>query len=1199
MAAKEKRGSLEDPFSTEGKSNFFDQSTVEQMQTCYSCHPGGGPAEGIVQSDGSVVPYDELDPAVNATHSYDRDFYTYDSNTITRALYSWDTIEETIEGIGEPEPHDWKQSGVMEADCLLCHIDPETGKSLRAADGLLAKTFRPRMLIFADRQDGEVTEISFGMPLETGLDNESALPYTNGLQRMSRPSSLFTLAHLPKENVGEMMEMWTEGLKQIEKAGINLPYALYGTNVAKIWNEAGVKPSYCANPAGPEDEMARLNGAGASIDSMFNDFRSYLQEHGLMAESAGIDELKGMFFNSFIYGYRIKDNMGNLMPIPVPLRAYEPGKFYTDWDNPNASTRDYVRSGLIEGEGIPYSGMVGQAWGAVLYGMGRAMQGDNSYIDSQSGQVDVAGVMADMQEGVVSPEAVQPALHDFIPSFFDYMPTAGLMGLDLNGDGAPVTYVKMVKEEGTWKAKAYYNTADLNGDGSLDMGFLFGGDKDLDSYKWSQVCGQCHTMTKDHDNSEAIKARMYALGMGSDWVKNGQFINFTDNPEAPGYDVHMSDKDMGCGSCHLRKSGSIEDKHNFLKGTDTAHMVRNDLDNNPKPRTCAACHLGGADLNAPDPSVAHEEKFGENTGRHIAEISCQTCHIPYKRTWRFRAFDDTLGYYGNFDNRFGYNILPGGDGKAMAYPSEYALSPVYGTSPGYGIPHFNMVTQHIDADGLDTRPMDYVNEMVDYFRILASGDPGRIVNGMPTNLEFDFWKYMYRMNLEQAKANGVPLEYNPEYDNEMYPPLYYANGENGYPQVVIGNPITIMTWVNANPEQDHDMSAISYNGAKVLYLKEINAAIKAYLPPVALGRVSPGELAGIAPNDPNWAANPNVGRIILKNSGYVIFDHTGDMYPDIWWEEDVEAMQQALTRVLEAEGVKNPMPALFMAAHYFSDSHGVKPADKALGAESCNDCHGDYIKDKGAHRITDRVINFLPWAPPWFKDENRLLEYDEEKNAMVLANADGFFIVDGEVAYIEKIEANGMSMLGAEQRDILELSRHHAEHLFYLTSEGDMHGDQISLIDDMSELTAAERQTVYEKQVVNGPWLDNMHFYIPEGVKEGLVECGFVPSRETVYLADRGFASGHILKLDWHGDHSSADHEQTLFIRLPFSGSEPVVYRKGKDDLVFEHDYHADIAGYSGGYVVVKVHEPGEYVCVDGKSGSMGPSGHLWEAFMK
>ena len=1226
MAAKKERGTIDNPFTTEGKPYFFDQGVADQLGVCYSCHPGGGPAEGIVKSDGTVAPYTSAEAEATISHDYDRDYYKYSPNATTLALIKGTvenkSIAQTVQELGEPVRHDWKKSGVMEADCLLCHIDPDINSNpyvYTAADGLKVQPFRPRLMIFAERDSsGKVTKISLGMPTKEGLLNSSALNYTDDILRMSRPTAKLALFNLPKEIVGEMMQMWHDGLVQIEQSGITLPYALYGSNVAKIWDASGsIKAAYTPNPNGPSDEMAKLGSASDAINNLFNGFLTYMKDKGLLPESATIEDLMNMFFNDFIYGYMIKDpGTGGLLPVPVPLRAYEPGKIYTDWDSPDASVRDYVRAPLIEGEGIAYSGMVGLGWGLFQYAYGRIMQGDNTYADPNGFfGINLGKVIADFAAGKIDLSQVPYTKHNYIQSFFDYMPTAQLMGLDINHDGMPLTYVQIVRNGNDWEAKAYYNVSDL-GDGSLHLD-MFGGSDDVKSWKWVKICGQCHVMTRDDGNSNWTRARLYNLGMPADWVKNGHYVNFTDDEEAAGFDVHMSPKKMGCGGCHLRYSGSVEEKHNFLKGTDTAHMVRNDLDNNPRVRTCEACHLGGLDPEAPNPSQAHEEKFGSHAGEHIAKIACETCHDPYRRTWRFRAFDDTLGYYSNFDNRFGYYILAGGNGPfpAMAFPPYYALSPVYGTSPGYGIPHFNMLAQHIDADGKGVQPSDYMAQMVDYFWQDGEADPGTLVGGVGTNPKFDFWRAFYQLSLNQAKAMGVPLNYDPEHDNEVFPPLYWANSRNGYPQIVIGNPITILTWVDANPEPGYGALAnnsLAYGGTKVLYLREINAAIKAFIPTANMGVHTPQELANIPPNDPTWAQDPNVGKIVLKDSGYVIFDHTGDGFPELWWPEDVRAMQTALKAVLKAEGEQDPLPMLFMAAHYFSDTHGIQPAEKALGAQSCNDCHGDYTKDPGAHRITDRVVGFLPWAPPWFQEKYRALTFDPEaaktapleymkKTAMVPTqymsdflngtNPDmPFFVVDGEVIYIKKITPAGtnMTILGAEEKDILEHSYHHAEELFYMVTEGDITGEELGEEGvDTELLTQEEKETTFVKQVVTGPWNDKIYFYVPKSLRPEVTELGIVQAKEYVYLNDFGFAQAYEVKYGAEGE--SADNEPVI-LRIPFTGAAPKIWKKVEGDYAYRLDNDAVIVGYAGAYVLAKVKGPGEYVAVDEADAHNGPT---------
>ncbi len=1171
------------------------------MVVCYSCHAGGGPAEGIVKKDGTVTPYNKLDPDKDATHSYDRDFYSYDSNDVTYALISGKSIKETIQDIGNPKKVNWHKSGVMENDCLLCHTDPDYNSNpyvYRAADGLYVQAFRPRLMIFAERgSDGKVTKISLGMALKDGVLNESVLNYTDGIMRMTRPigAQFYLLAQLPKDVIGKLFTIWTDGLKELaKKNGMDsLPYALYAppTIVPEIYDQNGIKSEFTYNPKGQTDEMQKLMANQQAIGGIFQNILNYI--NSTFKLNVTMDQLMQAFFNKFIYGYEIRDpQTGGLLPIPFPLRLYKAGNFYTDWDSPDASVRDYIRAPLIEGEGIQYSGMVGIGMAAFMYAYGKMMQGDMTYYDPKGFfNINLSKVFADLNSGKISYEMLKAmsTKHDYIQPFFDKMPSAELMGLDFNHDGIPLTYIQIVRNGNDWDAKVYYNAGDL-GDGNISFP-IFGGHKNLNSWKWIKICGQCHVMTKDDGNSEWTRGRTYNLGMPADWVKNGQYVNFTDDKEAPGYDVHMSSKKMGCGSCHFRESfNNLEEAHNFLKGTDTAHMVRNDLDNNPKPKTCEYCHLEGGDPNAPNPTQAHEEKFGELTEKHIALISCQTCHDPYKKTWRFRAFDDSLGYYSNFDNRFGYYILTGqlGNFPAMAFPSYYALSPVYGTSPGYGIPHFHMVSQHVDADGKGVQPMDYLAQMVDYFNFNSSSDPGTIVNGLMTNPKFDFWKKFYQVSLERAKQiQGLPIKYTENSDNEVYPPLYYANGTNGYPQIVIGNPITILTWVDTNPGPDEDNSkyfkGLPYNGAKVLYLKEINAAIDKYLPVSVFYKYTPKELENIPPQ--GCKDDPNIGKVILKPTslypnGYVVCDHTGDGFPELWWPEDVKAMQAALIDVLKAEGEPNPKPMLFMAAHYFSDSHGIQPAEKALGAKSCFDCHGDYKKDPGAHRITDRVIGFLPWAPAWFKEEYRALKYDEKTGQMV-ANSDAkdpLFIVDGEVYYIEPKEVNGVKFLGAEEKDILQLSKKHAEELFTMATEGDVEGKDLptELGVDKSKFTEIDLNTTYTKQVVNGPWSDKHYFYVPKDLIYGIEELGFQVGKATVYAEDVGFAEGYILKMNV-GELNG----RSVIVKLPFNGSEPVILYKGEKDKTFRKANDVEILSYNGRYLTVKVKENGEYMATE------------------
>ena len=1202
----------EDRRSTVTDKSWFDLGTAEMMSLCTSCHMGGGPFEGIVQEGGSVLAYDS--GLVSEEGGFDRDFYSYDGKATTNAYYGADTILGAVALSGDPAPSDWNATGVMEADCLMCHIDPDHTGRLVAADGVKIDPNRPRMMIFSERDGaGDVTKVSLGMPLANALANEVVRPYTDGLNRMSRPTPKNAMAEdFSAAQVGMMMQTITTGLNDIEAGddsmsvgftfagnsvpygpmpGTPLPYALYGdpSLSATTWTPSTaayamggmvINDSYCPNPLGVEDEMTRFGAHYNDLMALFQFMADgFTSPTPGVPGSGDVPTLMSYMFNDFIYAFQIKMATGasdadpiawgGMYPIPVQLHSFENGKFYSDADDFQASVRDYVRNPLVENSqgksltgGILYSGRVGLANAAMEFGMGLNMCKDATYTNQPNGFPDTAGIVQHWQDGATytavgviqetfpgsgvdetQPEAdarvaacTPPgspmtlgqmaaytgnpggmknlfggAVHDELPSFFDAMPTAELMGLDLNQNGAPMTYVQLIKDviyelivdingvlptdmnpayeptygivsqdhcdgqtvNAGWCAKTYYEYDELISSHDNLHSNMFGGVKDANSQKWTKVCGQCHIMLKDHDNSNVEMVRKYNLGMSADFVKNGHFVNMTSDPEAEGYDVHMSEGMLGCGSCHLIQADYHGDKdpntdleamHNFLKGTDTAHMVRNDLDNNIRPKNCEQCHIEDIDENNDSATVmaAHEARFGDHTAVHMEKISCQACHIPYKKTWRFRAFDDTLGYYGNFDNRMGYDVLPTAkvytqaeadvvtEGTAndpvtdamvgtavpptmdlMAFPAQYGISPVYGASPGYGIPHFNMVAQAVNADGTGQRPMDYVSEMVDYFHMTKDGDPGQIVNYMPTNPKFDFWKYFFQMfwNMKSGAMDGTAWTLDAEQtfatgtnvpDNRTYPPLYYANGTNGFPQIVTGNPITIMTWVDVNAgdvDNDgfNDMANISYGGAKIVYLREIMATISEYYPPTNLGAmmaITPTEWAGgtggILPNDPAYASHPGLGKVILKPTpnnlnGYILYDHTGDMYPEMWSDEDVAAVKEALTIALNFE--RDPTlvdataalnmangadPRPFIAAHYFSDTHGVKPAGKALGATSCYDCHGDSTTaDVGAMRTTDRLLNFLPWKPLWYTEANFVA---------------GNFIIDHEVAYLTPVD---------------------------------------------------------------------------------------------------------------------------------------------------------------------------------------------------
>ena len=97
----------------QGINEWADYGSAGYVKTCMSCHTGGGWAE----KDRNGIRYDEKNVA---------DIKAGDGDYYERKIVDG---EETL------VLHDWKKSGVGEADCLYCHIDFKTLK-LPADSGL-------------------------------------------------------------------------------------------------------------------------------------------------------------------------------------------------------------------------------------------------------------------------------------------------------------------------------------------------------------------------------------------------------------------------------------------------------------------------------------------------------------------------------------------------------------------------------------------------------------------------------------------------------------------------------------------------------------------------------------------------------------------------------------------------------------------------------------------------------------------------------------------------------------------------------------------------------------------------------------------------------------------------------------------------------------------------------------------------------
>ena len=234
----------------------------------------------------------------------------------------------------------------------------------------------------------------------------------------------------------------------------------------------------------------------------------------------------------------------------------------------------------------------------------------------------------------------------------------------------------------------------------------------------------------------------------------------------------------------------------------------------------------------------------------------------------------------------------------------------------------------------------------------------------------------------------------------------------------------------------------------------------------------------------------------------------------------------------------------------------------------------------------------------------------EHTNNLGTDSNGAFFIVDGEVAYIEGFgntaagqePANGMMILGATQEDVLHLSEHHAEELFYLDGEDTIAGTALPGVNQIF-LTQAEKDETYVVQIANGlsqtptgQWTDLVvPMYIPEHMKPEVTEMGIVQFPQRVeFPAGPGMYAGdaYVVRVGLHHEH-----DDTFFICLP-TLNKPDGYVYPWPILVKENEagagwnridagpgYAARIVGAFPGYVKIKV---------SGANGNSGRYAAVW-----
>ncbi|GAB4261512.1 cytochrome c3 family protein [Deferrisoma sp.] len=894
----------------------FDIGTADEIATCTSCHMGGGAYEFDRFGNRYDEFFTENREAIEAGEfgRLNGDYYRYDIEDIGAAPFYM--ARDLMGGgpspaLSAPHLHDWGESGVLEAECLTCHLDPYENR-LHTADGVDAQNYAPRLKIFV---------------------------------------------------------------------------------IAKM-NEA-------------RDDYADILAISV----------------GRYPTAAEVPE-----------GYEVF----SIDRYSSPLSGtFEGGKFYAAPNSPVASTRDSVKVPMVEG------GKPDEAGGTSGFKM------HNAYNPA-------ANVVTAANRDKVW------GSRKFLGYYFKYAATGGLMGLDLDGDGVPLAYVKLVKKPGVtlgqvpdevqnyFTVETYYDPDDLAlfaAQGGTKAPLL--ASEDTGSHKWDLICGRCHVGFRDPEN-EGLYIRPDVMGMKADIPKRGTFwkMKYEEDElnydlalekvergekslgDLAGYDVHAA-RGVECVDCHATKAeGPAAPDHNFGKGIDTGGTVRNDLDFQ-KVKVCTDCH--GLDQM----TLAHRDNFGseEIVADHFEHVACETCHIPYKRYWPFRAFDYSMGFTYNFDSRFMPNPADPGDVSQMVpfsffgafgiqdpQPGYYAAAPFYGIGglqwAGQSNPLFGMdvVTSiaYFDPNGPDPLVAEKLK--------LEGKTPG-----FGADRPLDPYAMFYTLMTDPDGSATIPTpdaegNFSPESIGEFFatangksyfeftPVLYKKPDRDGKIKIYPGNPVAAVTWVYYEPEDPASM--------RVLAPRELNSILAG-----AVSReVMPGRhQMGIVLRSSTFTQD-ETGAITDYDPATIVWDDNFDLRPEISNETELDLVRRALVTVLEKEdeyaGRASPDYdkglRLAIVAHYFTVTHNVLPASQALGAAKdydklggavpagktpqCVDCHaqgtnpvqgGDPDVVMNA-RLSNRTVTFLPWT---------IENFDE-------LVAKGKIWVEPEIGYVHGVDVN-------------------------------------------------------------------------------------------------------------------------------------------------------------------------------------------------
>jgi len=245
----------------------------------------------------------------------------------------------------------------------------------------------------------------------------------------------------------------------------------------------------------------------------------------------------------------------------------------------------------------------------------------------------------------------------FAGFFFKYISTASLMGVDTDGDGVPLAYVRFVKDEnGIWKPEVYYDKKEFSGDNvALPILENRKGDKDVDAAEvppedytysvpkrdekgeliieekdgvhrpqmtegsknreWGYVCSYCHMAipyksgeTPDGQSVYTWMTRKGTLGLAAEIVKRGDVFS---------YDIHIGEDKGNLSATHF-----LEKYGDFRKYVDPETGKLTDEGQEKMQQALMELQTAKSVISFDNVPIGYDVHFDSEKGN----MTCLSCH---------------------------------------------------------------------------------------------------------------------------------------------------------------------------------------------------------------------------------------------------------------------------------------------------------------------------------------------------------------------------------------------------------------------------------------------------------------------------------------------------------------------------------------------------------------------------------------------